>query len=506
MPNLSPQARAIVTVFAQQPGVTHDQANNLQAVINASPALIDQINNAVAQGHLRQIVPLANSHAGGEYDGQGKQMRLPLAALTTPPPQVRAFDAGEVTFVLGHELQHGFNHAATRQAYRDFRHDANLKAQETAAPRDYTTAVETLIAANRRNEAGAEIAGWNAVVSMVKSSTPNPTLGDIHEAQRGRIADFVDKSQTTPPVYALKSNLTLNPDLTLSPTPANLEAMGQHFFDKAPVDTRLGHRGNSDYANYYGAWAISAVAGLERHHNPPRPGVGTAPMALDLAQLGLNEKLLEENGIHLGNNTQPMPYFDRSTQPPALGLFQHTYLSHQHTSPVSAQAFEAELARLQSHPTPVRAAGPDHPDHPDHAMLEQIRAGVRAIDAQHNRTYDDISERISRGLLVACRDHRDQYPDCPTQISQTGLGRVDHVILGSNSHMIAVEGDLDDPTHKRAAVNIDQAVATPVEQWDRKLQAANEVIGRERELEQQYSHARSLDPSQGVPAAQGMSR
>lgn len=504
MPTLSPQAQAVITTFGQLPGVTQDQVNNLQAVINASPRLIDQINDAVAQGHLRQIVPLTNRNAGGEYDGLSKEMRLPLARLsTTPPSGSPVYSAGEVAFVLGHELQHGFNHAATQQAYRDFRHDANLKAQEANMPRDYSAVVKTLIAANRRDEAGAEIAGWNAVVSMVKNTQPNPTLADIYNAQPSRLHNFIDRSQTIPPVYTLKSNLSLNPDRTLSPTSANIEAMGQNYFDKAPKNTNLGHHGNSDYANYYGAWAIGAVARHERHHNPPQPGLATPQMSLNLAQLGLSEQLLEQNGIHLGNNTQPIAYFDSSTRPPVHGLFQHTINSHRHVSPLSAQAFEAEeAARAQANGVAPHAHGPDHPDHPDHAMLEQIRAGVRAIDDRHGRRYDDVSERISRGLLVACKDHRDRSPDCATPISQTGLGCVDHVLLATDaSHMIAVEGRLGDLAYNRAAVNIEQTVATPVELWDRRLEAANELIAREREVAQQPAHARGLDaPMRGGPS------
>lgn len=336
MPNLSPQAQAVITAFGTQPGVTQDHVNNLQTVINASPALIDQINDAVAQGHLKRIVPLTNLHAGGEYHGKNGEMHLPLAKLATPPPN-QTFDTGEVTFVLGHELQHGLNHAATMQAYRDFMKDARQAAK---TDHDYTDEIGKLLAANRRDEASAEIAGWNAIISRVKITNPTPTMKDIL-GQTSRTSDFIDVSKTSPITYTLKPNLTLNPDFTLSPTPANLEAMGKNFFDKAPVDARLGHLGNSDYPNHYGAWPIQEAAKLERQHNP------NPQMTINLSQLRLDEKLLEENGINLGTNQQPMPYYDSSTNPPRAGLFQHTITTHQHVSPIAA-VLEAELAREQS--------------------------------------------------------------------------------------------------------------------------------------------------------------
>jgi hypothetical protein len=60
MPTLSTQAQAVITTFGQQRGVTQDQINHLQSITNNSPALIDQVNNAVAQGHLTQILPLTH--------------------------------------------------------------------------------------------------------------------------------------------------------------------------------------------------------------------------------------------------------------------------------------------------------------------------------------------------------------------------------------------------------------------------------------------------------------
>ncbi|WP_417474459.1 XVIPCD domain-containing protein [Luteimonas mephitis] len=481
MPTITPRAQAVISAFGSRPGVTQDHVNNLQAVITASPALINQINNAVAQGHLKQILPLTNPHAGGEYHGQHKEMHLPLAGLATPPAG-KAFDAGEVTFVLGHELQHGVNHAATMQAYLDFMKDATQAAR---TDHDYTDEIDRLLAANRRDEAGAEIAGWNAVVSLVKTTKPNPTLGDIYSAQSGRMRDFIDQAGTYPHyTYTLKPNLTLNPDLTLSFTPANLEAMGNNFFDKAPVDSRLGHHGNSDYANHYGAWPVQQAAQLERQHNP-KPQV-----RVDLSQLRLSEKLLEENGINLGTNQQPIPYLDTGTNPPKAGLFQHTAVSHVHTSPVSTLAWEAGSARSGATGVNPGAPSPTDPDHPNHAMLQQIREGVRRIDDGIGKPYDDASERMSRCLLAQCRE--------------AGLRRVDHVVMGvDGANVFAVEGQLSDPAHLRTRVATGQAIGTPVEQSDERLLAASHASARQQESAQQRELASVPDdPGRSSPAMQ----
>jgi hypothetical protein len=55
--------------------------------------------------------------------------------------------------------------------------------------------------------------------------------------------------------------------------------------------------------------------------------------------------------------------------------------------------------------------------------------------------------------------------------------------------------------HKRAAVNVEQALNTPVEQSDQKLQAANLAIGKELQQARQAELERGMDlPNRGGPA------
>jgi type IV secretion system effector X-Tfes-like protein len=475
MSTLSSQAQAVVVAFGQQPGVTQDQINNLQAVISASPALIDQINDAVAQGHLRQIMPLTNPHAGGEYDGQNKAMRLPLSALTTPPSGAAPFNSGEVTFVLGHELQHGFNHAATVQAYRDFNNEATQMAQSQSGVHDYTAATGKLISANRRDEASAEISGWNAIASAVKSANPNATLADIYNQEPGRMRDFIDRVGSHPSyTYTLKPNLSINPDLTLSATPANVEAMGQNYFDKPPISPGgLGHHGNSDYANYYGAYAVGVAAQLERQHNPPTQGGAMPQMTIDLSHSGLTEKLMEENGINLGANAQPQPYYDSSVQPPVLHHFDHTATTHAHV-PIAAQEAESrDASTLKTVEVESSRHHPDQPNHPDHALHRQIRAGVEQLSSKNDRAWDETSERMTASLVLLAK--------------QNGLERVDHVVLSEQrgnsqkgENVFLIQGQLADPAHTRAMMKTNDAISTPEADSYRNLEALNQQKAQEQ--------------------------
>lgn len=145
--------------------------------------------------------------------------------------------------------------------------------------------------------------------------------------------------------------------------------------------------------------------------------------------------------------------------------------------------------------------GPADPKHPDHAMLEQIRAGVRKVDQEVGKPYDDASERISRCLLAACKDNREMCPNArDVSLAANALNRVDHVLMGTTGNIFAVEGRPDDPANKRVVVPVETAVRTPVEQSDEKLQAANQSIAQERAMVQQQELARGInDPGQSGP-------
>jgi hypothetical protein len=464
MSGLSPQAQALLAKFSQEPGVTPDQMANLQSTINSSPPLVDQLNAAVAAGHLKGFEPLpAGTHAGGEYHPGTQTIRLPPAMLTTPPG--RSFDMAEPAFVLGHELQHGFNRIETKKANDTLLKELEAEARTPAAVHDYTAAIEKRLTQNRRDEAGAEIAGWNALVGQVMTAHPNAGLADIYKASP-RAADFIDLTPGNPSTYSIKPNLTLNADMSLSQTP-NVEGMGQNYFDKPAkaAGLGLGYQGTSDYQNYYGASAISMAVQVDSIHAKPYQGQ-TPQMHIDMNRLGLSEKLLEENGLFIGRGSPaPKEYYDTSQTPYAKHHFDHTHQTHTY-SPVA----------------PSASRTPDDPAHPDHVMLQQIRGHVSELERSQGREYSDTSERISRCLLVACMDQRDMYPHTRNEpLAGRDLTRVDHVVLGTNSkNIFAVEGRLDDPAHRRSAVNVEQAMRTPVEQSDQKLEAANQQISQEQ--------------------------
>lgn len=118
--------------------------------------------------------------------------------------------------------------------------------------------------------------------------------------------------------------------------------------------------------------------------------------------------------------------------------------------------------RMQA-PTKLTDIGPDHRDY---ALLQQVRAGVSAIDAHAGRTPDESSERLIASVMTLAR--------------QNNLDRADHVVLSQQTadgpagrHVFVVQGELNNPAHLRAHMPTDVAVQTPVAQSLQQLEVAS---------------------------------
>ncbi|MEP9533371.1 XVIPCD domain-containing protein [Xanthomonas euvesicatoria] len=502
--------------------VTQDMVDNLQSTINGSPFLADEVKKAAttidqSDGQRPKRAQLEafgflgpGMAAGGTYDGGNKIMNLPpLGLQSSSATNLHGrFNDRDMTFVLGHEIQHSFNHASKAQATQKFLSDVEAQSKVRGPIHDYTDELRAYIQAGREDEAKAEIAGWNALLSQQQRINPHVGLKAMQATQIDRVNDFVTTNPLTG-VAAGKQGLTFNQDGSLSQTSGNIAAMGHHYFDRpSPLYSQPGQRPvgigehrnamgalqpTADYPNYYGTWGIEQILQAEDRANVMYQGA-RPQVTIDMAALGLKEHLIENEGLDRGVNKSPFPYQDTSTRPPTLHHFDHTQdgsvnPAHDHTY----------VPVVPSAPAATGSLGPDDPAHPDHRMLEQIRSGVRKIDESVGKPYDDMSERVSRSLLAVCKDNREAYPAAGDRsLADNALSRVDHVVMGKTGNVFAVEGRLDDPAHRRVHVEIDQAIRTPVEQSDQKLLAANQAIAQERALTQQQELARGMnEPNQG---------
>lgn len=462
-PTLSAPAQALVTTF--NASLTADQQANFASSLQGSPALITQINTAVAAGELRafSILPVG-TNAGGQFNPTNGTMELPASIMTTPAGG--RFNPAELTFVLGHETQHSINRPTLTTALTAFDAELGRIAQSRQATHDYTAPLNTMLTANRNDEATAHISGFNATVSMVRSTNATPSLEDIYRASPGRMGDFINVTPATPATlavpaspgnpgspatpgtpaaYALRAGLTLNADMTMTPNATNTAAMGQHYYDQPAASARLGHHGDSNYQNLYAANLVGSVVNFERHYAPGVTAAGvTSHIAIDMNSLGLSEAQLERNGLNLGAAAGRQAYVNTGTTPPTPGNFDHTAVTHVHT------------------PVTMPDGSPSAPATSDQHAHPAIRQAMDALDRSPNIPADAFGadrQRVAAGVALHAAGQ---------QITP------DHIVLNQQrTDLIAVQGGLSDPGARLSTpLPVAEAVRTDVQQASAKLDGA----------------------------------
>lgn len=457
------ELQKLLDEFAKQPGVTAEVAANLKTTIANSPTLAAQVDDAIAKGHLKSFKPLTDAHAGGAYNGKEQAMLLPINGLTKPP--AGSYNAGNMTFVLGHEVQHGFYRTDRDTALKTFATEATALAKTVADKHDYTATIGKVIQADRDNEAKAHIAGWNALVGSVREAKPTATLADVYNASPGRAGDFMTRGGTAPNfTYALKADLTVDAKLSMAMSADNVKAMGKYYFDMPPAQARLGHNGNSDYANYYGAGYISYVSQLEHAHGKTASG-GKPELHVNMTQLKLNENIMEQNGIDLGaNSANRQSYFDTSATPPKAGHFDHTKSTHTHVN-INASPLDL-LNELRGDPHAHGPGDPRHAEHPDHALFRGILDKVNGEFSKHGSSVSERdADRIAAGLTLESK--RNQLTPDHVVLS------VDPATKEVGKTAFLVQGDPASPTHTRVGMATDRAA--PAEESFRQLEALNQA-------------------------------
>ncbi|MCH8622828.1 hypothetical protein [Undibacterium sp. TS12] len=278
---------------------TNNPGDDLAKVLDASPDLKKRILDSVDQGYLTRFQALpANSGTGGSYDPTAKAINVPMDVLKQADKST--YDKGELIFVMGHEIQHSFNAAATSKTTQDFLDGAGNLAQSKASPHDYTKLTGDFIDASRKDEASAHIGGFNAIASQARKNNPQATLEDIFDTAPGRMRDFITVGGTPPNnTYTMKPGLTLNADMSMPYSPDNIASMGKYYFDKPASESQLGSRGNLDYTNFYGSWAVGVVGNNEKVYQDfyqKNDNKYVVPeVQFDMKKLGLQQDLVTQN-------------------------------------------------------------------------------------------------------------------------------------------------------------------------------------------------------------------
>jgi hypothetical protein len=393
-----------------------NKVQNLQVAINQSPVLAQEIKRAAttpdpadpAHYSLENFAILPpGTGAGGTYVGATHTMNLldSSLAIATSPPAVRDRQLRELTFTVGHEVRHSFNHGTTTQAWKDFKSEVESISHTVSPVHDYTGALRDHLQVARTDEAQANIAGWNALLSRERSMDAQFEIKNM-PLILGRANDFLEvkaSGETVP-----RQGISFNSDGSLTETRQNVEAMGVHYFDRPSpnyVRPGVGDRqlglGSShvlDYKNYYLKEPIETIVAAEQ--NAPLFQGHKPELTINAGSLGLKEDLLEREGLNLGSRKDSVPYFDSSQLPSAP----HSFQSHSGASAAVGGAQQRPIAdSLSGRPASMAIESPLArelknmlPAETSMDRISQIALAAKegGIEAGRIRSIDVVGEKL----------------------------------------------------------------------------------------------------------------
>ena len=473
----------------ERSSLTPVMVRNLQDVINSSPVLAGELKRSIAEGRLERFNVLdPRLGAGGSYSDIDKSLNVPPGSLFDPASP-EAFDgtkAGDLTFVIGHEIQHGFNQSSRQGAWNAFQQEIDQIAKSRQPEHDYSGAVRTLLHAARWDEARAEVAGWNALASRASLNSQHPEFIDVYNLAPGRAEDFAKRSRVAG-VASPQSGLVFRADQSLVPTPDNIEKIASSYFDKPPVaygqpgpSTNLGFHNESDYTNYYARGLVERIIQAEQQY--AKPVHGEMPkLVLDMDGLGLNRSLIERQGLSVGQEGRH-EYYDTSQPQPKPTYFHHTkdgVNDHQFVPPPITPSPAVEPPQI-----PARL---DDTAHPDNAFYCKTRDLVHQLDQQNGRTPDQRSDQLAAALTVQAR--------------ADGLQRIDQVALSLDASALwgaqRPPGVRDHFFDKHCRVDTVEGLNTPMEQSSAKWPQAMEQFQQQEQAQKvQQQQAQELAPHQ----------
>lgn len=319
----SKQAIEIIQKFGMQQNITNAGYRNFIDVMSESLFLVEKFNQSVQEGRIKKLLFLeSGASEGGHYDSNIQTLRVPPISVVydSSDSNQMPFKYG-LMFVMGHEIQHSFNREMQNTAISKYMDEIKKEVKKPDGERNFTAPMAGYMAIFRKDEADAQIAGYNAVLSAMRESNPDLKLDDLAKSTN-RMSDFLTRGKKWHPAKFHDDYQYDSETFVIQPTDKNLEAAAHHYFDR---DSKLGCQRNSNYVNHYvrSMLEIAIDADLaEKARNPSHK----APFALDMqgfkvpridnpnefTNIPLNEYLIESNGLRIKSD-KPVPYIDTST-------------------------------------------------------------------------------------------------------------------------------------------------------------------------------------------------
>lgn len=384
MNDLPSEVQALLGTMIKQPGINQDQVSRVEAALADSPFLANVAAIAARNGSLKGIALSDRPNEAGHYAQSTGFIHLHPMTISGSD-RTSASQQDYLTVTLGHETSHALRAAVSRQELDRFSQTVELKLQEAVNSESYvdlTAAAGRYLDEGRHNESLAELVGLNALADSVR------------HGNGGRFdpAEFTQRASAVTSCVVVKNDV---PSMAAgiewdrfgfqdAKSPRAIEAMASCFYDRPEG---LGRHGDLGYRNYYGGSVIETIAGhwQDTDRYARITGKAAPDVRLNLAELGLDARRIERNGLDLEG--QSFGFIDTS----------HGQLQLATVRPGRPAANDPQprTDEPMADPPGRSALRADRAEHPDHAAFALMRSVVRA-----DGRWDDVqADNIAASLL-----------------------------------------------------------------------------------------------------------
>ena len=315
---LNAEAQQLIRRF-QANHLNQEQYRNFRSMMAASPKLIDDFNLAAKLGIIKELTPVTGSNAGGSYSPDDNSLSIPLSRFDNANFGMK--EMFNQIFVMAHETRHAFNNLPNNSGYEKAK-DAFLAAAQKETSklyplRDNNAPLSEYIAFFRKDEAQAQVAGANAVISAMLNFNITPDAANFQKYLPNKTAGFFIDTNRKPPVFKsgyYQSNST-NPYLDEG-DPRVLEMAAQNYYDLPPAGMGFefcpSTGTKSDYVNAQIAYPLSMSVSYDLQAKKQVPDRQGEPFKLNMQDFAvkkidnsgyvhfkLNAKLISENGFKI---------------------------------------------------------------------------------------------------------------------------------------------------------------------------------------------------------------
>ena len=471
MAEISPQLQKLTK------SLPADKRTEIESAISSSPYLrqiMTEAINADALQHIRIGDPKANE--GGHYDAEEKAIYLSPNSFDASIKPEKRLDI--ITSTLGHETGHALHAEKSRKElyFTTASITDGIRAAGPGGEYDATGLVGAYIRNARRDEAMAEIHGWNALASRIEHVKGRPPAQEEMLERAQLTTDCVIETRG---VRAAAPGIVLDQDMQMSDTrlpkagPINLEPVAQCHFDNSGKS--LGTGGGANYPNYYGAYLIQQLADDTRDwQNPPT-------IRLDMQKLGLEKAQLESTGLRLGDSGFYFVDISDGRQRPVV-LRGGSGMRGTPDGAEESLAMDPPAARSPL----ITESG--HSAHAMYLQAERLLAQIETAPGMGGLTQHERQTLGASAVAMSLSTEGWRF----TGYDHVVPGRIDPQ-TGRAESVFMVQGRLDDPAHQRVAIDVGRAVSQSIEQSSEVAQTVMHAREQTQALEQVRAEQQDMD-------------